>query len=409
MSTLAITLSSPTFRLGALVVAGLFFNAVLALINAHIMPVGTAHVMACEGLIIAAAAYTLYPLRDAAMKPWLMLSFGFAILFVWIVLYNAALGQSVSPKALRDIVLISTFGMVGMAYAKSGGDIIPLIRWIAVAVVGVMLFENYATELYSTLFQVSSYYLNTRGLDAQALGASADDILFFNTKLIEGRFSFGFLTSHRLSSLFLEQTTLGNFAVLLAMTTSVLWEKLTTRDRTILIGSVVLCLLGTDSRIAFGMALITLLAHTLAPRVPTGLNILTMPFFLLISAFIFYDPKAFTYTNDDLEGRFEWALTQMSWIDLQGLLGGRPDMISQSMDSGYSYIVYSQTILGLIALWIFTVYISTQKNLSTRRLTFFLVMFTTINLMVGPTLFSIKTSSLLWFLIGYMQVKKDKP
>lgn len=388
--------------IGFLVVFGLFFNAMLAFVNAHGIGINTMIVMAMEGLTLAGIAAAVAPVYRREMRPWLVFSYLYMIIFLWLLMFNWFLGQDISPKPLRDILLISAFGMLGMAYADKGGNIFRLVCGISIAVVVVMLVENYWTDLYSSMLNIAQYYINTRGYEERNIAGMDDFNLFYNTALIEGRFTLGFLTTHRLSSLFLEQTSLGNFSIMLSMFCGVFWDKMSVRQRVILVGSVILTLMGTDSRLALGFALIVLFSNAYIHRLPPRLNLLVMPILLFVSYLLFYDPTIRTIPGDDLRGRFSWSLAQLSWVDVQGFFGGKPWLIGESMDAGYCYMIYSQTFFGLVGLWLFSSLILPPTTVEARRMRYYLSLFMALNLMVGSTLFSIKCAALLWFMVGYV-------
>ncbi|MCP5405885.1 MAG: hypothetical protein H6922_06700 [Pseudomonadaceae bacterium] len=388
--------------LAGLLLFGMFYNALLAVLNAHVFPVATLHVMLCEALVLAGIAYAAYPLRDGAMRPWLLFSGLFVFLYLWVALYNGVLGQEVSPKPLRDVFLISAYGVLGIAYAKAGLSLPRVLTAAALAVIAFLLLERFAVDIYGSIFNPLSYYINTRGFTERVASGLEGLNLFYNTQLVEGRFSLGFLSTHRLSSLFLEQTTLANFAIVLAMSLSVLWQDYTVRQRALVAACALLMLLGSDSRMALGMCAIVLLGHKLWPLLPRLGTLAVMPMLLALSAMMFYDPQTYTLLNDNLPGRFGWSLTQLAQIDLQGLLGGRPEMILESMDSGYSYVIYAQTVFGMVALWLFTALIVPQRNAPARRMAYLLNVFVAVNLMTGPTILSIKTAAPLWALAGYV-------
>ena len=388
--------------LATLLLTGLFYNAGLAFINGHGMRVSTLHVMGVEFLLLAAIGAAAYPLRSKLMTPWLFYSFMFIIIFLGMALVNAFLGQSISPKSARDVFLISAFGILGLIYAQTGSNIVPILRIISIAVIAGLILENFFTTIYTWVFNVASYYENTRGIVDRTLFADTSGGLFVNTQLIEGRFSLGFLTSHRLSSLFLEQTSLANFAIIMGIATSVFWNKLTTKDKVTLLSATLLSVTGTDSRMAFGLMFIVLIMHFVVHAIPRNLNVIYMPALIVLAAFKYYDPYNITLTNDDIGGRFTWSLTQLSWIDHIGYLGGRVDEVVHSMDSGYSYVIYSQSIFGMLMLWLFTSFIIPQTSLAAKRFAHMTSAFLAINLMTGPTILSIKAAALLWFIGGYI-------
>jgi hypothetical protein len=385
----------------SLVLFGLFFNALLAFVNAHGVQVATVHVMAMEALTMLGIMVAVRPVWERDMAPWGWFAFAFLILFLWGVLFNAFLGQNVNPKPLRDILLISLFAMLGMAYHKQSGNIIALFRVAAILVLVFVLIENYATEFYASTLNPAQYYANTRGIEDTSLFGKLDTGLFVNTQMIEGRFSLGFITNHRLGSLFLEQTSLANFAIMLVMFSTLFWKKFSRADKVIFSLSALLSVMGSDSRMAFGLCLLFAGGYFLFPLVPRKLNLLAMPALLILSWILFYDPTMMSL-EDTLKGRFAWSLTQLSNVDLIGALGGHPEKMYRSMDSGYAYMLYGQTVFGLIIFWLFTSLIVPQTTSNGKRLANALAIFLAINLMTGPTVLSIKAAALLWFMVGYV-------
>ena len=401
-ATAAGLLRSP-IMMGGLVLAALCYNAVLAFLNARGLFVSLPHVAGTEALIMGLAFCIAGANRERGMRTWMLLLFGFGIVFSFVLLVNGFLGQSVSLKAFRDVMVVASFGLLGVAFHARGGHLGPVLSVSAIIVLAGLALERFALATYAGLFSPMQYLVNTRGVaDRQAEGFDGLD-LFFNTQRLEGRFSFGLIGDHRLSSIFLEQTTLGNFAILLCLALSAFWAELTKRQRAVIGTAAALCMVLTDSRMALGMGIICLAGYFFLGRVAASLRYLVMPTFLLLSWILLYDGRLNSLSSDDLPGRFAWSLTQLSWIDLQGAFGGRPELIDRSWDSGYAYFIYSQTIVGLAILWLFTARVLPTGTFASRTLGYLLPIFLTVNLMVGPTLLSIKTGALLWFMVGYAQ------
>lgn len=400
--TAASYLRSPVL-MAALVMAALGYNAVLAFLNARGLSISLHHVAGTEALIMGLAFCIAGANRERGMGVWMLLLFGFAVLFSFVVIVNGFLGQSVSPKAFRDVMVIASFGLLGVAFQARGGKLGPVLSVAAMCVLAGLALERFALSAYATLFSPMRYFVSTRGV-ADRQGAAFEGLdLFFNTQRLEGRFSFGLIGEHRLSSIFLEQTTLGNFAILLCLALSAFWGELSKRQRWLIGSAAMLCVAFTDSRMAFGMAMICLAGHFTMARMAPALRYVVMPVFLVISWIVFYDWRANTLMSDDLPGRFTWSLTQLSWIDWLGAFGGRPALIDASWDSGYSYVIYSQTIVGMAFLWLFTAAVLPSSTFASRTLGLLLPVFVTVNLMVGPTLLSMKTGGILWFMVGYAQ------
>ena len=83
--------------------------------------------------------------------------------------------------------------------------------------------------------------------------------------------------------------------------------------------------------------------------------------------------------------------------------GMRISELGKLMDSGYPYVIYSSTVLGLILHWLYVCFIVPQHTPEQRRCAYGLAVYTFMNLLIGGTaIFSIKVSAVLWLLVGFM-------
>ena len=92
-----------------------------------------------------------------------------------------------------------------------------------IAAITLAVFEAFATETYAMIF--NPRILLGRSDAAWKTSRFNDTGIFLNAMSFEGRFTLGiFNISHRLSSIFIEQVSLGNFAIILTTFTSLFLE-----------------------------------------------------------------------------------------------------------------------------------------------------------------------------------------
>lgn len=375
-----------------------FFNAFLAFINANVMQMSVAHVMMGEGVALLGCYYFIVKRYNISMKPWIFFIVFFAVSNLLFSIGN----MGFNPKAFRDMLLIASFVMLGISYR---GNPLSLLTKVTYIVIIFAFLEGFATqEIFMPLFNTAKYYLNTRGIGDEKEIMEMGGV-FKNAIRYSGRFSLNLFNTHRLSSLFLEQTTLSNFAILLAIITSSLWASLTKHQKIIFPLAVFLILGFTDSRLALGLSGIIILMHFTHNFIPKKASLFYTPIILLLCAFIFYD-KHIVQMSDTLGGRIGWTLHIISSMDLMGILGFGLADSPRTDDSGFGYILYNHSIWGLIAFWLYLGLALPQKTVASKKFSHGLVLFATLNLLVGPTFFSIKIAALTWFFVGYF-IRQD--
>lgn len=377
-----------------LLLAAICYNAVLAIINAHVMSLSVTQVALCELVVLSGAGLVvarqrLTP-RDAA---WLTFLIGTFFGTIFLSLSNGGL----LVEALRNVAIVAMFTALGI---RSNITTMRTTFLIAVFVVGlVMIFEIAAVSQYSSLFKPFNYYQNTRGLGEVDYG---DVGLFGNALGFEGRFSFGLFTTPRTSSIFLEQTSLANFASVIAIYLVTTWRTLA-RGEKILIGSfVLLALMSNNTRMASVFASITMLGYFLYPRLPRyGTLILPL---LLLSLAVGLSSWMGPSKEDDLAGRIGLSVRLLSMTDFPASLGLRVADASAFPDSGYSYLIYSCSLVGAVAIWLYVALAIPFRSPEQRRCAWSVSLFLFLNLLVaGNAVFSMKIAAPLWLLAGFMR------
>ncbi|NCC22333.1 MAG: hypothetical protein EOM26_07710 [Alphaproteobacteria bacterium] len=377
-----------------IVMAGVLYNAALAVVNGHVTALSGMHVVAAEGLIAMAGLglivlnyRSLRNLRAAAL-----FLFASLMLFLWVSFVN----ETIDPKFFRDFLLIVIFFLLGGLIERE--HIVSTFRWLAVVTFGFLILEAFFTDMYADFFLPASYYENTRGIEP--LG---DDELFRNSLSFEGRITFGLFDMHRLSSLFLEPLSLANFALVTALLMVTFWKDLRWYDRILLALFIVMTIFGTNSRTAASLLPLFALGYFLFPLAPRFSNLAYMPLILAISILAFHDPShTGILQEDNLKERIAhnaWFMTEM---EFPALYGAQLDRWTTALDSGYAYVIFTQTIFGFLALWLFVSLAVPQNSKPGKRLAHGMTIFMFSGLVAGAAVFTIKVAAPLWLLAGWL-------
>lgn len=386
---------------GMLLMAGMFYNAGLAFLNAHIMTIGTLHVALTEAVILAISV--VYLASKIRAFPSIMPPVVFLVFMGMMFLMVSFLNEHFFPKSLRDMILVAVFFMIGGTLTERG--ILSSFRFITAAILSFLLIEGYLTELYVWLFEPANYYTNTRGLAQKEHDASG---LFQNAQMFKDRFSFGFFETHRLSSLFLEQVSLANFSIILAVFLSTFWGKIGKWERVFYVLTIVLILLTNNSRTASALCAILFVGYFVFPYLPRYIHMLYMPLIVIVAAILFYDPSITTerLTGDNLQGRIGYTMAHLATMGSSYFTGGTLNQIYRTFDSGFTYLIMTQTVFGLIAFWLFTGLMVKPSDASNKRYSHGLMLYLYMNMLTSVAIFTIKVSAPIFLIAGYLCYRK---
>ncbi|MCB9985990.1 MAG: hypothetical protein H6864_09965 [Micavibrio sp.] len=397
-------LIAPSLFLGAAVV----YNAILAFLNAHVMHVSQGTVVMAEGIIVlGAVAYMATKLKYLRNCQPIFL---FQLVMLAIFLGVTLLSEFLNIKAFRDIFLITTFTLLGTLTNEK--SMIRLYTVLAAITLAVLLLEAFATETYAMIFNPASYYGATRGLENPDFN---DTGIFLNAMSFEGRFTLGiFNISHRLSSIFIEQVSLGNFAIILTMFTSLFWNSMGKKARILLVVTIFMIVTTNNSRTALSLCLLFAAGHFIFPKLPRYSHLFYVPFFILMVTFIFAsneclraDGTAFL-VSDDVSGRLGLAGCTLKSLDMSNIFGFESSMAKPFWDSGYVYFINSQSLFGFIIFWLFTSLLVKPDTDQSQRLNHCLNLIIFLNILTSMSFFSIKVSAPVWFIAGYLFMQHQK-
>jgi putative polymerase len=384
----------PVVLPGAILIAALSFNAVLAVVNAHVSPLTPAAVIACEVTIVAAALAVALSSYRKEMDVWLV----FAGILVLVALFRSLATQQIEARSLRDVLLIPTFVILGMSFNRR--HLTELILITHAIVLAVLLLEIVNASLYSDVFKIQDYYVATRGYRYEDFWNKTSDLFVSGTRP-QDRF-FPFFGMHRMSSIFLEPVSLGNYCVAITAFLCAQWETLRAGARWFLSLSVATAIVACDGRFAALASFLVIGVSAVASLAPKHAAVIYLPAITALTALLTI-LGGYVPGSDDFIGRIALTWALLSQLDLTEFLGASDHYLAAAVDSGLAYTIITQSLIGTCIIWLFIVYGSADERRDQVRYNHALCMYVSLLLMVSFALFTIKTAALLWFIHGCFQ------
>lgn len=316
-------------------------------------------------------------------------------------------GGYFDAKAARDLLIPLIFVWAGRAHAQNGRSLDRPLLVLAGVVVAVGLVQAVIPDIYNRLFNTFNYYVSLGGINSASAQVSGQSVTL-NGMRPEGigrTLLPQVLGAQRVSSVFLEPVSLGNFAVILLS-----WGLAKSREqwRTAawFVGAALVCIVLADSRFGFYMTgLLLVLRFVLHGR--GHLLGLVFPAFgavglLLLATYLPSD-------GDNLLGRMTVSGQVLLSFDERNLLGLR-DFATNFGDMGYAYVFTRFSLVGAALMWL-CVYLLPLHDETARRFRTFMSAYVTLILCVsGTSLFALKTAGVMWFAVGAMSMRRaDTP
>jgi len=366
-------------------IAALTFNFGLCFVNTSVMHVSAGLVMLSEVVLIG-LTFLLVVDRSPAMH---------AVL-VGIVSYLGAimLVRGVAdPKILRDLLIPVVFYTLGRTRGTYEiGD--RVVTWSILIVLGVSLFEWMFLDTFLKFFDVLGYYVSRGTVDPSAAGHGSG--LFISGTRFEGRTLLPFLGEHRVSSVFLEPVSMGNFG---AVTFAWVLSRDLKRPAVFIAKTLAIMTILVLGDARFGMYIcgITLALYCVAPFV-RPIMVYIAPFLAIIAIVSYTTMKGNVSWDNTIWGRFLLAGQMIGTLDAQQIFGIVWTTTDYN-DSGYAYVMSQLGIVGFAALWAVFVFIPVPKG-QPQRFTLFMGFYVVLLLCISVSLCTIKTAALAWFLAG---------
>jgi putative polymerase len=285
---------------------------------------------------------------------------------------------------------------------RSADRLVTLLLFITL---GSCLFEFLAPNFYLRFFDVIHYYI------ARGTVTDIDSDLaagpYFNGTRVEGRALFPSLGDQRISGIFLEPPSVGNFA-----TIAFAWILL--RDRrnflalTMKIVALSVIAVLADARFGLFFCLFTAVLYMITPLVrPTLLFV--APFLTMLALVAYAGAHWQDSPENTLPGRLLLSGDILSTLNVWQVFGLQATDFKSAAsfaanglgDAGYAYILVTAGLVGMAAIWALFAYTPPAAEDAARFRNFVAFYFTAL-LSISSAVFTIKTAALLWFLYGVL-------
>jgi putative polymerase len=382
---------------GSIVAGATFFNACLAVINAHVFPMTALAVIGIEIFLVTAAHAVALLNYRRDMTRWYILIW---CLLIIAIIRAICMGGTFDARSLRDVLLIPTFIILGLTYDSRS---LPTLVNVLIAVTAVfMLLEAISLSSYSWLFEIQHYYISTRGLTQDDFW-NKESPLFLSATRAGGRY-FNVIDLHRLSSVFLEPVGAETFCIVVWTFICSFYARMRPVTRWTMIAIVLLMIAGCDGRLALVTSIIVAAAALMSVYLPTRLPFFYLPIVTGCVVSLVY-MAGWRFTEDDFAGRLALSahiLFDMEASDVLGLA-----VAGWSADSGIGHLVTTQSIFGTILLWGFLTLGAKQSTPTQARYLHATALWLSLFMMVSFTFLTIKAAALLWFIFGSLQREEE--
>ncbi len=379
----------------SLIVAASVFNLFLCFIETrHWAAPGNTGAIVIELLILACGLFFIrHHLSRSAVQ--------MALVILLYLLALKLINPGLNLKIYHDIAIMYIFFIIGTQSSTAIGN---RVLWIVmILVIGVGVFEFLVPDQFGHIFDVWSYYVD-KGTLGQDVVNYAQSNLFISgnrSNATARMFLPDLLGTHRVSSIFLEPVSMGNFAVIVFT-----WCLSTTPQKRLnnasLIFLAAICIVLGDSR--FGLVCCAImLSLRYVPFVQSQFVIFMIPilvmFALMFAGEIHKIPGVVpAIREDNFQGRLLFSGRLLDYWHFPQWMGFAQSPVYTS-DTGYAYFIGNLGLpLSLFMLWVFAAHPTNQKDAVIMKA--MVAIYYATSLCVGPSAFSIKTGALLWFLYG---------
>ncbi len=381
---------APTWPVSTLVFAATLYPAFLCLLHTHVFRVMTSTVGFTEFCIYLGCLVVL-------MRPVRVEFFIVSSLIIAYLLVLTLLRGDIELKGFRDVMIPILFYSLGrhlgnMHYAEK---IFKRLIWVVLA---FAFFELFFLDWYSYLFNIFSYYYS-QGINTMPTNFVSGSTLNVNGLRPEGigrTILPGLLGSHRVSAIFLEPVSLGNFAVI-ASAWGLSKSPAQWRSGLFFFAAGLTLIALSDSRYGIGAVSMMLLLRFLPVR-PLKFVLSLAPIICvagLVLIALFYQGQY----ADNILGRL--YASGRSLLDFNfSMVMGVEGAFSFFYDMGYPYVLTRLGFPLVACLW-FAIWMMKMHDVQGERFRIYVALYITLLLCIsGTSMFALKTAGLLWFLMG---------
>jgi putative polymerase len=378
-----------------LVLAAATFNMVLCFISTRSgLHISNAVVILFELMILGAG---LFAARSRITERAVRITGVTTMLLIGLKFVNPGLDL----KILHDLGIMYIFYELGMLASAQEGN---RTLWIVMAIVlPIGLFELLLPGQFGTMFDVWSYYVD-KGVISQTTVNYSNTTLFISGNrgsAMSRTFFPSLFGSHRVSSIFLEPVSMGNFSVIVfAWCLSTRIGKLWSRILLVALGA--FCFVLGDSRFASACWLV-MLALRMMPLHRSRFVVFCLPLLvmlaLLVNGSLHELPGVVpSIMGDNFAGRLLFSGRLLDYWNLQQWLALSPSPV-YTADTGYAYVINNLSLpLALFFLGVFAFLKPRTPEAASMKA--MIAVYMAASLCIGANMFTIKTAALCWFLYG---------
>jgi putative polymerase len=374
-----------------IVVAAVSYQALLCLANTLVMPASRALVGVTEAIILLACA----PLLARRLLPGVTILACIAAATLCVLgLFN----DQINIKAFRDLAIPFCFFWLGCNLGKPAlaDRALRVAIWV---VLGMGMFELLFVDLYTELFDIFGYYVNIGSLTpiTEYVRESKLQMNGMRPEGIGRTLLPGILGPHRVSSVFLEPISLGNFASICAAW-GLAHSKQEWRKGLFFVAAAVFMMVLADSR----FALMTVSLFIVLRLIAQG-KLINLAFFAPFAAVIMLVAVGMSteqtgFWNDDLRGRLAFSGWLLMDFDIPMLMATNIQLTYY--DAGYAHAIATFSLPLCLLLWI-SLWLLPMPTASSHRFRALISVYIALILCIsGSSFFALKSAGLLWFLVG---------
>ncbi|WP_170292349.1 polysaccharide biosynthesis protein GumE [Xanthomonas maliensis] len=371
---------------------GVGYNLPLAVVNANVFTVRPAVTYAVEFMVYAGCF--LLGLGSMSRKRIALVVSGLGFI-VTLMFVRFLVNWDVDPKFFRDALVVFAFVVLGSAYT---GSLPKLFLRMTLIISLVAAFELALPTHYGDLVNPKSFFVNARGMSAEGFWNQDSNLFLSATRPGERNFLPG-SNLPRASSIFIEPVTMGNYICFFTAILLTFWRWMRPWALVLAVGLIGFLIVASDGRLAAGTCVLMVLLSPLLKRLDQRLAFLV---FLLViaSAWLLIWVTGITAYQDTTLGRVFFTVDSMNNLSFESWLGLDYEQAYRYFDSGISYFIASQSVVGVLAFLLaysFLMLMPSKEGQLFKNLAIFAF---ALSLLVSNGYFSIKTSALWWFVCG---------
>ena len=376
-----------------IIVASVGYQAVLCLINNFVIPASRPLVGLAEAIILLACV----PLLARRLLPGVV---SLACIAGAMLCVLGMLNEQLNIKAFRDIAIPLCYFWLGCNVGKP--DMADRALKAAIWMVIVLgMFELLFVDRYTELFDIFSYYVNIGSL-LPVTDYVRESKLQFNGIRPEGigrTLLPGLLGPHRVSSVFLEPVSLGNFATLCAAW-GISRDKEEWRKGVFFVVAAIFLMVLSDSRFALMTVSLFVAMRVFLHGKAINLAIIAplVAVLMLVLVGISTKNEVVGMVSDDLHGRLAYSGWSLMEFDLSMLMA--TNIHDQYPDEGYAHMLSTFGLPLCLVFWL-TLWLLPMPTERSRRFRALISVYVALILCIsGSSFFALKSAGILWFLVG---------